>query len=149
MGENGSRVQDRNRKEKRLTSTFSGMDKLVIEALQKSGVNPLSEAYAIQYALDSGATQMEIAEVLGVNQAQVSRRLCVLDLIPELQGRVKNGRLNSNTAWKLSKMSPLVQKEIADKFSETEKKAIEILRRSTAVREVACPKCNHKFSVIP
>ena len=54
----------------------------------------------------------EIANILGMSKADVSRRLSIINnLIEPLKERVVAGELRLSTAWELSKLSPEVQEE--------------------------------------
>ena len=74
--------------------------------------HPLEEAELIKYLMDKGYRQGEIAKMLGYqSQGQVSKRLSLLNLIPELRERVRKGELRVSTAYELSKLPESKQKE--------------------------------------
>jgi ParB-like chromosome segregation protein Spo0J len=76
---------------------------------------PIEQALAIKDLLDNGYTQKEIAKAMGWTQSQISKRLRLLKLIPELIEKVKNGEIRPSIAQKLASLPPEKQKEYLNK----------------------------------
>lgn len=81
----------------------------------KSG-NPIDEAYMIQRLMESDDyTQKKVANILEISQGQVSKRLRLLNLLPELQEQLKKGELRASTAYAMSKLPRDEQRKLASK----------------------------------
>ena len=103
--------------------------------LHKSG-NPMDEALMLKELLDLGLTQKEIKEVTGFSQPQISKRLKLLTLIPEIQEQVRQGKIRPSTAYELSKLPPEKQKEILKNKRVTFKLAKEMCRVFKISKEI-------------
>jgi len=99
--------------------------------------HPLEEAELIKYLIAKGYKQSEVAKMLGYSsQGQVSKRLRLLRLIPELQERVKNGELRVSTAYELSKLPEEKQKEFLGQEYVTLKEAQQAKREFIVTQEL-------------
>ncbi len=101
---------------------ISGGDRnlaLAIAKLRKGG-DIATELSVIEQLRSLGYLQSKIARELNMSRADVSRRLSIIDnLISPLKERVVDGELRISTAWELSKLSPEIQKEYAEKDNIT------------------------------
>jgi ParB-like chromosome segregation protein Spo0J len=122
---------------------------------------PIEQALAIKDLLDKGHTQKEIAKAMGWTQPQISKRLRLLKLIPELVEKVKNGEIRPSIAQKLASLPPEKQKEYLNKgkilMKDVEKdirvfslskEIVDIIETPMIEEEeemIVCPKCGYKF----
>jgi len=124
---------------------------------------PIEQAVMIEDLLGKGWTQEQLGEAVGWSQPQISSRLKLLDLHPELQERARKGEIKKSVAWELASM-PLEEQE---RFIGQEKillKDVEEERRKLALTDevmdvlnapllpeepalLKCPKCGHEFEV--
>ena len=124
---------------------------------------PIEQAAMIEDLLGKGWTQEQIGKAVGWSQPQISSRLKLLDLHPELQERARKGEIKKSVAWELASM-PLEEQE---RFIGQEKillKDVEEERRRLALTDevmdvlnapllpeepalLKCPKCGHEFEV--
>ena len=65
----------------------------LVENIQRRDLNPIELAVAFRTLADSGATQDEIGERVGMDRSSVANHLRLLDLAPDLQGDVEGGRI--------------------------------------------------------
>ena len=99
--------------------------------------HPLEEAELIKYLMDKGYKQGEIAKMLGYqSQGQVSKRLSLLNLIPELRERVRKGELRVSTAYELSKLPESKQKEFLNQEYITLEEARQAKRNFIITQEL-------------
>ena len=103
--------------------------------LHKSG-SPYEEALMLKELIDLGLSQKEIKELTGFSQSQISKKLSLLSLVPELQERLRKGELRFSAAYELTKLPPKVQREFAKKKRVYLKDVQEALRRQAVTREV-------------
>jgi len=130
--------------------------------LHHSG-NPMSEALMLKELSEltvenKPLTQNQIKDLTGFSQAQISKRLRLLSLIPELQDRVLNWEMCSSTAYQLSRLPPEKQKEFLGQEYITFVEASEAARQQAVSKElldlVESPlpepkkECIHKFVCI-
>lgn len=126
----------------------------------KSG-NPIDEAELIQDLMKS-RTQKEVAKLLGLSQGQISKRLRLLTLQPELQRRLRSSALRPSTAYALTTLPKEIQKEYVSHEKITLKDVKQKRRNHTVSHEimehlkhpttynprtVTCPKCGHQISI--
>jgi len=103
--------------------------------LHKSG-NPFEEALMLKELYDLGLTQKEIKELTGFSQPQISKRLRLLGLIPELQKRLMDGELKPSVAYELTKLSREKQREFAKRERIILKDVMEVVRREAITDEI-------------
>lgn len=77
---------------------------MLVENLQRSGLDPIEEATGYVRLVDMGLSQHEIAERVGCNQSHVSKRIKLLELPDADQARVIDGSLKINDA--LASLNP-------------------------------------------
>lgn len=97
--------------------------------------NPLDEAFMIRDLMENlNLTQQEVSEETELSQPQISKRLSLLNLIPELQDRLRSGNLRVSTAYQLSKLPQDVQREYLEQEWITLKE-VEAKRRDLRISE--------------
>lgn len=93
--------------------------RMLVENLQREDLTPLEEARAFQAELDKGMSQRQLAQVIGVTQPHISRRLSLLRLDPAAQELVAENRLGVDVAVNtLARMDPADQRVIAEDMAE-------------------------------
>jgi ParB-like chromosome segregation protein Spo0J len=108
--------------------------KSLLYRYHKSG-NPLKEARMIQGLLKAHS-QEDVATLLELSQGQISKRLRLLSLLPQLQNRLLKGTLRPSTAYALSKLSPDKQKEYLTKDRITLKEVEADHRKEILTKEL-------------
>jgi len=103
--------------------------------LHKSG-SPYEEALMLKELIDLGLTQNEIKELTGFSQSQISKKLRLLTLIPELQEKLRRGELRFSTAYELTKLSEDKQREFSKRKRIYLKDVVEALREQAITEEV-------------
>lgn len=87
----------------------------LVENLQREDLNPIEEAYAYRLLQEEfGLTQEEIARRVGKSRPHVANTLRLLQLEPEVQRLVVEGRLSGGHAKVLVAQPPHVQRELAE-----------------------------------
>lgn len=88
----------------------------IVENFHREPLLPIEEARAFQRLRDLGMKQTDIATSVGCNQGQVSKRLALLKLPPELADRVgAEGGIDVHAAAELAKLpTPAAERAIAD-----------------------------------
>lgn len=97
--------------------------------------NPGVEANAIRQLIQSGITEKGIARLLGISQAQVSQRLSLLKLVPEVAALLGQGRISSTTARELAKLPAERQRQLAE-AGDLSMKAAQAAVRERKLRQV-------------
>lgn len=113
-----------------LVSTQNEAIITLIENIHRSG-NPAAEAKAMKELLDRKMTQEDIAQVLHIDRSQVSKRVKLLDLIPELFELLEKGQLKPSVARELAGLPKKEQKKYLERDSVTLKEAKEAKREQT------------------
>lgn len=92
----------------------------VAENTGRLGLAPLEEAWAFAKILETkGWTQGQLAAQVGVGQSDVSKRLALLKLAPEVQGIVAAGNLDASSAYELRRLGEWDQIDLANRaFTE-------------------------------
>lgn len=86
----------------------------LVENLQREDLNPIEEAYAYRLLHEEfGLTQEEIAQRVGKSRPHVANTLRLLQLDPEVQRMVVEGRLSGGHAKVLVTQPPHAQRELA------------------------------------
>ena len=91
--------------------------------------NPAEEALMLKELMDKGMSQRDVAKLLGVNHAHVSRRLKLLTLSDALFQRVLKGEIKARTGYQLARLP----KEKQAEFEGVEKVTMKL--SEAAVRE--------------
>lgn len=91
----------------------------LIENLQRDELNPIEEANAYQTLVDAlGLTQQEIAHRVGKQRATIANALRLLNLPPEVQRLIRDGRLSAGHAKALASLSNTkLQVDLAERIS--------------------------------
>lgn len=112
----------------------------LVENIHRVDLNPLEEAAAYQQLLDDfGLTHDQLAERLGKSRPAITNTLRLLQLTPELQHHVVEGRLRSGHARALLGIQdPLLRERIAARVvaDELSVRATEDLVRSVGEPQV-------------
>ncbi|MCK5601704.1 ParB/RepB/Spo0J family partition protein [Candidatus Pacearchaeota archaeon] len=90
----------------------------LIENIHRSG-NPAAEAKAMKELLDKKMTQEDIAHVLHIDRSQVSKRVKLLDLIPELFELLEKSQLKPSVARELAGLPKKEQKKFLKRDTVT------------------------------
>lgn len=93
---------------------------MLTENLQRQDLDPIEEAQAFQAALARGWKQTELAEKLGISQAQVANRLRLLKLPDKVQDLISREILSAGHGLALVKVAaaPELVQELAKEFAE-------------------------------
>ena len=121
--------------------------------------NPGEQAQLIRRLMDEGHTQGEIGKMLGLSQGHVSRRLKLLELIPELFGRVLDGSLLYRTGYALARLPEKAQREYLDREKITRVDVEARVKQEVITPEVlevvesgpdteACPTCGGSGKIL-
>jgi len=119
------------------TREIGSVKEIDIEQLRliyhKAG-NPAEEALMLKELLNRNLKQADIAKLLEVNQAQISRKLKLLQLTPELFKRVLAGEIKARTGYQLARLP----KEKQAEFEAVERVTMKI--SEAAVRDMVLNK---------
>lgn len=116
----------------------------IIENIQRSDLNPLEEAAAYRQLMDRfGHTQEKLAEAMSKSRSHIANLLRLLNLPPDVQSMVREGRLTAGHARALitaDQPSVLAQQVIQKGLSvrDTEalaKKGNDSTRRTSGIRQ--------------
>lgn len=93
---------------------------MLTENIQRKDLDPIEEAQAFQTAVEQGWKQVELAERLGISQAQVANRLRLLKLPESVQENISCEILSAGHGLALTKVAhvPKVAEEIAEVFTK-------------------------------
>lgn len=93
---------------------------MLTENLQRADLDPIEEAQAFQLAISRGWKQTELAEKLGISQAQVANRLRLLKLPAEVQDLISREIISPGHGLALVKVAaaPKLVQELAKEFTE-------------------------------
>lgn len=94
-------------------------DQALLEAafvanVHRDDMNPLEQAQALRTLVDFYGSQTKAAKRLGIAQSTISSKLSVLDLDPQLQADLLEGRRKIEHVRNLSKLPPDEQRRQAD-----------------------------------
>ncbi|WP_326770426.1 ParB/RepB/Spo0J family partition protein (plasmid) [Streptomyces sp. NBC_01591] len=111
-------------------------DQALLEAafvanVHRDDMNPLEQAQALRTLVDFYGSQTKAAKRLGIAQSTISSKLSVLDLDPQLQADLVEGRRKIEHVRNLSKLPPDEQRQQADA------RAAAGDQRRSAVRELS------------
>lgn len=111
-------------------------DEALLEAafvanVHRDDMNPLEQAQALRTLVDFYGSQTKAAKRLGIAQSTISSKLSVLDLDPQLQADLMEGRRKIEHVRNLSKLPPDEQRQQADA------RAAAGVQRRSAVRELS------------
>jgi ParB/RepB/Spo0J family partition protein len=91
------------------------LEVMLVENLARQDLQPLEEAEGIRQLTGLGRTQRQVAELLGVSQSHVSKRLALLKLPEAARKAVDSGGMHIELALELTK---LPEKEQAKLFKK-------------------------------
>jgi ParB family chromosome partitioning protein len=77
----------------------------LVENVQRHDLNPIELAFAFRTLSETGATQEEIGRRVGLDRSTVANTVRLLDLPPEYQADVENGRISTGHAKALLQVS--------------------------------------------
>lgn len=80
---------------------------MLIENLQRAGLNPIEEATGYRQLVDVGLSQREIAERVGCNQSHVSKRLKLLTCPETAWPRIASGDIEISAALQLADLTAI------------------------------------------
>lgn len=99
----------------------------LVENIQRHDLNPIELALAFQELVAAGSTQEEIGTRVGLQRSTIANHLRLLDLTPEIQADVEQGRISMGHAKALLQITdPVQRRALRDK----------ILAQGLSVREV-------------
>jgi ParB family chromosome partitioning protein len=91
------------------------LESALIANVHRVDVPPLDQARAIQELVEVHGSQGKVAKRLGKTPAWVSQRLALLELTPELQGKVEAGALKVEAARRIGRLPKEEQAAEAEK----------------------------------
>lgn len=77
----------------------ASIETMLVENLQRAGLDPIDEAHAYQALLDAGRTTTEIAKAVGKNVGHISQRLALLHLTPAEQQAIRNKEISVHQGY--------------------------------------------------
>ncbi|MEU5435990.1 ParB/RepB/Spo0J family partition protein [Streptomyces sp. NPDC020719] len=98
--------------------------------VHRDDMNPLEQAHALKKLVEFYGSQSRAAKRLGIAQSTISSKLSVLDLTPELQADLLEGRRKVEHVRNLSKYEPNEQREQADARAAAAEERREASRRA-------------------
>ncbi|MDD2492280.1 MAG: ParB/RepB/Spo0J family partition protein, partial [Bacteroidales bacterium] len=95
---------------------------MLTENIQRKDLDPIEEAQAFQTAVEQGWKQTELAERLGISQAQVANRIRLLKLPEKVREDISHEILSAGHGLALAKVAhaPELTKEIVSHIVEDE-----------------------------
>lgn len=93
---------------------------MLTENIQRQDLDPIEEAQAFKAAVDRGWKQTDLAEKLGISQAQVANRLRLLKLPTEVQENISREIISAGHGLELVRIAaaPALVKRMAKEFAE-------------------------------
>jgi ParB family chromosome partitioning protein len=89
----------------------------LVENVQRRDLNPIELAHAFRTLTDSGATQEEVGQRVGLDRATIANHLRLLELPREMQADVEAGRLTAGHAKALLQVvSPERRRHVRDRI---------------------------------
>jgi ParB/RepB/Spo0J family partition protein len=88
------------------------LDIMLSTGTQGVGLTPMAEAHGYRERMEmEGLNQSSLAEVLGVDENYIGRRLALLDLPVEAQDAVEAAKLPPSTAWLIATLPGATERE--------------------------------------
>jgi ParB family chromosome partitioning protein len=113
----------------------------LVENLQRADLGPMEEAHAFQALVDEfELTHDTIAQRLGRSKSAITNTLRLLDLDPEVQGAIADGRLTAGHARAIGGLPTSQQAHVARTIIDqgfSVRQAEELVRRLREPRQVA------------
>ena len=118
-------------------TTSEILQEQIIENLLREDLKPIEQARAYRQLMElHNWTAKELAGELQVSQGAVSKSLSLLNLPPDLQAQVDDGRIPATTAYEVAKVDdPATQRDVARRIVDeklTRDAATEVVREVTA-----------------
>lgn len=104
---------------------------MLTENLQREDLDPIEEALAFAGAIARGWKQTELAERLGISQAQVANRLRLLKLPESIQESISHGIISPSAGRELLSCKQAANPEIIEKIAN------EIAQNRLPVKDIA------------
>ena len=99
----------------------SRLEVAIVENVQRNDLNPIELAYAFQALAKTGATQGEIGQKVSLDRSSVANHLRLLDLTPDFQEDVEEGRLTMGHAKALLQVTnPSKRRQLRDRVIRQE-----------------------------
>nr|WP_223185302.1 ParB/RepB/Spo0J family partition protein [Streptomyces sp. CBMA152] len=98
--------------------------------VHRDDMNPLEQAHALKKLVEFYGSQSRAAKRLGIAQSTISSKLSVLDLAPDLQSDLLEGRRKVEHVRNLSKYEPNEQRAQADARAAAAEERREATRRA-------------------
>ena len=92
------------------TAPESRLELAIVENVQRDDLNPIELAHAFQALGAAGATQEEIGHKVSLDRSSVANHLRLLDLAPDFQADVEQGRLSMGHAKALLQVADLAER---------------------------------------
>ena len=94
----------------------SRLEVAIVENVQRNDLNPVELAYAFQALAESGATQEEIGHKVSLDRSSVANHMRLLDLTPDFQEDIEQGRLSMGHAKALLQITePAPRRKLRDR----------------------------------
>jgi ParB family chromosome partitioning protein len=94
----------------------SRLEVAIVENVQRNDLNPVELAYAFQALAETGATQEEIGQKVSLDRSSVANHMRLLDLTPDFQEDIEQGRLSMGHAKALLQISqPAPRRKLRDR----------------------------------
>ena len=132
----------------------SRLEVAIVENVQRNDLNPVELAYAFQALAETGATQEEIGLKVSLDRSSVANHMRLLDLTPDFQEDIEQGRLSMGHAKALLQISePASRRKLRDRVIRqglsvraTEKAARDMNSAGSAGGAVAKPPSSEVLS---
>lgn len=113
------------------------LEEQLIENLLRADLKPIEQANAFHRLIElRNCTARELAGLLGVDAATISRALALLKLDPEIQAEVEAGQITPTTATEIARVEdPEVQRELAQAVVEQDLSREETIERVLKTRQ--------------
>jgi ParB family transcriptional regulator, chromosome partitioning protein len=90
---------------------------------QRKELSPIDEAHCFKALVNEGMTAAAVAKAVGVSAPQVSQRLSLLEMAPEVQSAVKDGKITATKAREIGRVKdPKEQKILLDESGRKDAK---------------------------
>jgi ParB family chromosome partitioning protein len=94
----------------------SRLEVAIVENVQRNDLNPVELAYAFQALAETGATQEEIGQKVSLDRSSVANHMRLLDLTPDFQEDIEQGRLSMGHAKALLQVDqPAQRRKLRDR----------------------------------
>ncbi len=114
----------------------------IVENVQRHDLNPIELAHAYRALAESGHTQEEIGERVGMDRSSIANHLRLLELSRDVQEDVESGRITMGHAKALLQVSnPERRRHLRDRIVESGWSVRETEQRT---REIAGPSARKK-----